>query len=81
MDTKGLIFDLDGTVTMTQQYHVESYLEIFKRHGLNYTAEDDIRFSGSGPHCTFPAFFKEHNIAYHAHRPRSSGPPALAGSH
>ncbi len=62
MAIKGLIFDLDGTVTLTQQLHAQTFAEIFKKHGLNYTAEDDARFSGRGSHCTFPEFFKENGI-------------------
>jgi len=62
MAIKGLIFDLDGTVTLTQQFHAQAFIEVFKNHGLTYTAADDARFSGRGAHCTFPEFFKEHGI-------------------
>lgn len=62
MPIKGLIFDLDGTVTLTQQFHEMAFEEVFKRHGLQYTADDDARFSGRGAHGTFPEFFKEHGI-------------------
>ena len=62
MTIKGLIFDLDGTVTLTQQFHAQSFGEVFKRHGLTFTPADDARFSGRGAHCTFPEFFLEHHI-------------------
>lgn len=62
MAIKGLIFDLDGTVTLTQQFHAQSFGEVFKRHGLTFTPADDARFSGRGAHCTFPEFFKEHGV-------------------
>jgi beta-phosphoglucomutase len=62
MAIKGLIFDLDGTVTITQQYHAQTFAAVFKKHGLKYTARDDARYSGRGSHCTFPEFFKEHGI-------------------
>lgn len=62
MAIKGLIFDLDGTVTLSQQFHTQAFAEVFKKHGLNYTAEDDARYSGRGAHCTFPEFFKENGI-------------------
>ncbi len=62
MAIKGLIFDLDGTVTMTQQFHAQAFAEIFKKHGLTYTPQDDARYSGRGSHCTFPEFFKENGI-------------------
>lgn len=62
MAIKGLIFDLDGTVTLTQQLHAQTFAEVFKKHGLTYTPEDDARYSGRGAHCTFPDFFKENGI-------------------
>jgi beta-phosphoglucomutase len=62
MAIKGLIFDLDGTVTFSQQFHVQAFSEVFKNHGLTYTAEDDLRYAGKGPHCIFPEFFQEHGI-------------------
>ncbi len=62
MAIKGLIFDLDGTVTLSQQLHTQAFAEVFKRHGLKYTAEDDARYSGRGAHCTFPEFFQENGI-------------------
>lgn len=62
MAIKGLIFDLDGTVTLTQQLHAQTFADVFIKHGLTYTLEDDARYSGRGAHCTFPEFFKEHGI-------------------
>jgi len=62
MAIKGLIFDLDGTVTLSQQFHAKAFGIVFKRLGLTYTAADDARYSGRGAHCTFPEFFQEHGI-------------------
>lgn len=62
MAIKGLIFDLDGTVALSQQFHAEAFARVFKKYGLAYTAEDDARYSGRGAHCTFPEFFKEHGV-------------------
>lgn len=59
MPIKGIIFDLDGTVTLTQKLHAQAFHEVFKNHGLNFTKEDDVRFSGQGSENIFPAFFKE----------------------
>lgn len=60
--TKGLIFDLDGTLTLTQQFHAMAFSEVFKNHGVTYSAADDYRYAGKGSHCIFPEFFKEHGI-------------------
>ena len=59
---KGLIFDLDNTLALSQQFHVQAFSEVFKKHGLTYTGKDDLRFAGKGSHCTFPEFFAEHGI-------------------
>jgi beta-phosphoglucomutase len=56
---KGLIFDLDGTLTLTQHFHFMAYHEVFKRHGINYTREDDYKHAGKGSSCIFPDVFKE----------------------
>ncbi len=54
-----LIFDLDGTLTLTQQLHHQAYSQIFKQHGIIYTEEDDKKFAGQGSKIIFPAMFKK----------------------
>lgn len=56
---KGLIFDLDGTLTLTQQFHFLAYAEVFKKYGINYTQEDDYKFAGQGGHCIVPGTFAQ----------------------
>lgn len=59
--TKGLIFDLDGTLTLTQQFHFQAFAAVFKKYGMNYTFEEDIKkYSGKGGHYTFPEVFASH---------------------
>lgn len=60
--TKGLIFDLDGTLTLTQQFHAQAFGEVFKKHGIDYSTEDDMRYAGQGSHCILPGVFGEHGI-------------------
>lgn len=57
---KGLIFDLDGTLTLTQQFHAKAFGEVFRKNGLKYTEKDDLRYAGKGSRCIFPEFFAEH---------------------
>lgn len=57
-----LIFDLDGTLTLTQRFHYLAFSEVFKKHGVDYTEADDMRFAGKGSHCIFPEFFGEHGV-------------------
>ena len=59
---KGLIFDLDGTLTLTQQFHAQAFGEVFKKYGINYTTDDDLRHSGEGSRQIFPRIFAEHGI-------------------
>lgn len=61
MEAKGYIFDLDGTLTLTQQLHHQAYAAVFEQYGLHYTREDDQRFAGQGSKTIFPKFFAEHN--------------------
>ena len=50
---KGLIFDLDGTLTMTQQFHYRALREVFGTYGIEYTAkEDQEKYSGKGSKYT-----------------------------
>jgi len=62
MAIKGLIFDLDGTVALSQHFHAQAFGEVFKHHGLIFTPQDDARYTGTGAHHTFQEFFKEHGI-------------------
>lgn len=44
---KGYIFDLDGTLTMTQNLHQQALQHVFSRYGIEYTrAEDQEKYSG-----------------------------------
>ena len=53
MKIKGLIFDLDGTLTLTQQFHYQALHEVFKGYGIDYTQkEDQEKYSGKGSKYT-----------------------------
>lgn len=50
---KGLIFDLDGTLTMTQHFHFQALHEVFQKYGIDYTQkEDQEKYSGKGSKYT-----------------------------
>ncbi len=53
----GLIFDLDGTLTLSQGLHYLAYRQIFERNGVDYTHEDDYFYAGKGSSCIFPEMF------------------------
>jgi beta-phosphoglucomutase len=57
---KGLIFDLDGTLTLTQEFHYEALHEVFLNdYGIDYTqAEDQELFSGKGSKYTCEQILK-----------------------
>ncbi len=55
-----LIFDLDGTLTLTQHFHYEAFTRVFGKAGLRYTQEDDQNFAGKGSRSIFPEFFLKH---------------------
>ncbi len=59
---KGLIFDLDGTLTLTQQLHAEALRDVFLNdYGITYTAqEDQEKYSGRSSKYTCEQVLKEH---------------------
>lgn len=60
---QGLIFDLDGTIMLTQQFHFQAFAQVFANHGLEYTEHDDLyEYAGMGSACIFPKFFSDHGI-------------------
>jgi beta-phosphoglucomutase len=59
---KGLIFDLDGTLTLTQQFHAQALHEVFLNdYGIEYTQkEDQEKYSGKPSKHTCEMVLKEH---------------------
>jgi len=39
---KGLIFDMDGTITLTEPLHHKAFSAIFKKYGVDFTYEEEI---------------------------------------
>jgi|WetSurMetagenome_2_1015567.scaffolds.fasta_scaffold162220_2 beta-phosphoglucomutase len=62
---KGLIFDLDGTLTLTQQLHAQALSEVFfNDYGITYTQrEDQERYSGRPSRYTCEQVLKEHGLS------------------
>lgn len=61
---KALIFDMDGTITLTEELHHRAYATIFKDFGITFTQEEEARrFAGSGSKNIFETVFKENNVA------------------
>jgi beta-phosphoglucomutase len=57
---KGLIFDLDGTLTITQHLHYEALHRVFAGYGINYSPEEDqMKYSGRGSTYTCEQVLKE----------------------
>lgn len=60
---KGLIFDLDGTLTLTQALHFQTFAQIFKKFGVTYTQEEDIlQYAGKGAELTFEGVFANRKV-------------------
>lgn len=60
--TKGIIFDMDGTITLTQHLHFQAFREVFKKFGIDFTKADDMKYAGSGGKITFTKVLAEHGI-------------------
>lgn len=60
---RGLIFDLDGTITLTQQFHYQAFSQVFAKYGITYTEEDDLyKYAGMGSGVIFPTVFADHGL-------------------
>lgn len=60
---RGLIFDLDGTIMLTQQFHYQAFSQVFAKYGITYTEEDDLnRYAGMGSGIIFPTVFADHGL-------------------
>jgi beta-phosphoglucomutase family hydrolase len=58
---KALIFDMDGTLIISQHFHADALAETFKQYGIEYTHEEDQKkFSGKRSKVICQAVFKEH---------------------
>lgn len=60
---KGIIFDMDGIITLTEDFHHRAFAQVFKKFGVEYNLEDHVRrFAGAGSEQTFKTIFAEHGI-------------------
>lgn len=58
---KALIFDMDGTLIISQHFHADALAKTFKEYGIEYTREEDQKkFSGKRSKVICEAVFKEH---------------------
>jgi beta-phosphoglucomutase family hydrolase len=60
---KGIIFDMDGTITLTEGFHHQAFASVFKKFGVDYLSKDHVRrFAGAGSEQTFKTIFAERGI-------------------
>lgn len=59
-----IIFDMDGTITLTEQLHFKAFSEVFRAHGVNdFTFEEEqIKYAGSGSKNIFTKVFAERGV-------------------
>ena len=58
---KGFIFDLDGTLALSQDIHYLAYSRVFSEYGVKYAKmEDQTKYAGKGAEKTFKAVFARH---------------------
>lgn len=61
---KGIIFDMDGTITLTEGFHHRAFAEVFRQNGIAYDFSDHMkRFAGAGSGVTLQTIFQEHGKA------------------
>lgn len=60
---KGIIFDMDGTLTLTEHLHYEAYRQVFAHYGISYTWEEErTLYASSGGRYTFTSIFGQHGV-------------------
>lgn len=62
---KCIIFDMDGTITLTEQLHFKAFDAVFRAHGVNdFTFEEEqVKYAGSGSKNIFTKVFADRGIA------------------
>ena len=60
---RGAIFDMDGTLTLSEQLHHKAFATVFKGYGVDFTLEDEVRrFAGAGSRVIFSSIFSERGL-------------------
>lgn len=62
MKIKGLIFDLDGVITETAQFHFEAWRDELAKFNIHYTEEENLALKGLSRMDTLIAILKSKNI-------------------
>ncbi|MBU0667969.1 HAD family phosphatase [Patescibacteria group bacterium] len=63
----GYIFDLDGTLAISQHFHYIAYNAVLIKHGIKYTRDEDIAtYAGQGSEKIFPKIFAANGITLSA---------------
>ena len=61
--TSGIIFDMDGVISDTQDLHAEIESSVLKRFGINLSPDEiTARFAGVGDKVMFSTLFSEHGV-------------------
>ena len=57
---KGLIFDMDGTITLTEPLHYQAFAEVFKNYGISYSFNEHLKkYAATGSKNIFTKVFAE----------------------
>lgn len=60
---KGIIFDMDGTLTLTEHLHYEAYRRVFAEYGVTYTWEEErTLYASAGGRYTFTTVLGQHGV-------------------
>ncbi len=60
---KGLIFDMDGTLTLTEPLHYKAFSWVFNQYGVEFGVDEAIKkYAGAGSKYTFQNVFEERGI-------------------
>ncbi len=58
---KAVLFDMDGTITLTEQFHIRAFTELFAKEGIAYDPVAHMKvYAGSGSKLILKDFFGKH---------------------
>lgn len=58
---KAVLFDMDGTITLTEQFHIRAFTELFAKEGITYDPVAHMKvYAGSGSKLILKDFFSKH---------------------
>ncbi len=58
---KAVLFDMDGTITLTERFHIQAFTELFAKEGIEYDPVAHMKvYAGAGSKLILKDYFAKH---------------------